>query len=230
MILAAHQPDFLPYPGLFYKIYRCDEFVFVDHVAFSTRNGISHHRNYIKTPSGKHLLTVPVKNHAGDPIRETKINYDLNWRDRHLALLTANYKRAWHFKEVLDFYERIIAEEYGSIADLNIRLTTEICRRIGLEKPFHLSSEKQFSEKKEAFVLELTKAYGGDVYYSGTGARSYLHRESFLRQGLDLVFSDYQPIAYRQKWGDFAENLSILDYLFNMGFVNPFSGEKREWK
>lgn len=226
MILAAHQPDFLPYLGLFYKIYKCDEFVFVDNVAFSTANGISHHRNYIKTPKGKHLLTVPVKNSYGDTIRDTKINYDINWRDRHLSMLTANYKRAWHFKEVLDFYEGIIAKNYTSIADLNIKLTVEICKKMGIEKPFHISSEKTFLTKKEDFVVELTKVYGGDIYYSGTGARSYLHRESFLEQGMDLVFSDYEPIVYRQKWGDFVENMSVIDYLFNMGFANPFLGER----
>lgn len=230
MILAAHQPDFLPYPGLFYKIYKCDEFVFVDNVPFSTANGISHHRNYIKTPSGKHLLTVPVKNHYGDRIRDSKINYDIEWREQHLSMLTANYKKAWYFKDVLDFYETVITEDYESIADLNIKLTTEICKRMGIERPFHICSEKEFSTKKEDFVVELTKAFGGDVYYSGTGATSYLHRESFLNQGMDLVLSDYKPIVYRQKWGDFTENLSIIDYLFNMGFKNPFVGEKVKWR
>lgn len=69
---------------------------------------------------------------------------------------------------------------------------------------------------------ELTKSYGGNVYYSGTGAMSYLHRERFLAEGMDLVFSDYKPLVYRQKWGDFVENLSVIDYHFNMGFNNPF--------
>ena len=223
LIIAAHQPDFLPYPGLFYKISKCDEFVFTDKVAFSTANGVSHHRNYIKTPTGRHLLTVPVRNSYGDSIRDTKINYDIDWRNQQLATLTANYKKALHFDKIMHFYESIIAEDYDSIAELNIRLTTEICRRLGIEKPFHVSSEREFSSKKESFVVELTKAYGGDVYYSGTGAGSYLHRESFLAQGMELVFSDYKPIVYRQKWGEFIENLSIIDYLFNMGFVNPFS-------
>lgn len=59
MKIATHQPDFLPYIGLFWKIYCCDVLVILDDVQYSKRG--MHDFNYIKTPQGKYKLKVPEK-------------------------------------------------------------------------------------------------------------------------------------------------------------------------
>ncbi|MGC9114363.1 MAG: WbqC family protein [Candidatus Micrarchaeia archaeon] len=59
MIVAVHQPNYLPWLGFFDKMRSCDVFVFLDDAAFS-KNTVEN-SNRIKTPNGELWLTVPVK-------------------------------------------------------------------------------------------------------------------------------------------------------------------------
>lgn len=48
----------------------------MDNVQFTNMNGISHHRNYIKTSQGKQWITIPVKKKSISLINEVTIDYD----------------------------------------------------------------------------------------------------------------------------------------------------------
>ena len=62
MLLTAHQPNYLPYPGFFQKIAAADEFLVVDTTQFVKRGPFGWiHRNKIRTPNGPIWLTLPVK-------------------------------------------------------------------------------------------------------------------------------------------------------------------------
>ena len=78
-VIAAHQPNFLPWLGLFYKIYKCDKFIWADDVQFSTANGINTHRNCIKTSQGKLDIRVPVHKNSTSKINEVTIDYRQDW-------------------------------------------------------------------------------------------------------------------------------------------------------
>ena len=58
MILTAHQPVYLPWPGLFHKIAISDSFISFDQVQYLPKDW--NNRNRIKTPDGPIWLTVPV--------------------------------------------------------------------------------------------------------------------------------------------------------------------------
>ena len=58
MILAGHQPEYLPYIGLFHKITLCDTFIFVNHVQFNKKSW--QNRNRTRCNTGERLLTIPV--------------------------------------------------------------------------------------------------------------------------------------------------------------------------
>lgn len=222
VVIAAHQPNFLPYLGLFYKIYKSDKFIFVDDVQFSTQNGISHHRNYIKTPQGKLLIHVPVKRTSRSRINEAVIDYQSNWISKMEKTMYLNYGKALCYEEVNDWLFGVLERKYEMLSDLNIALITEISQKMGLGSDFDLSSKYVIDGTKEELVVNLIEFFGGDIYYSGTGAAAYLHEDSFAARGMELVYSDYQPISYRQMWGESIDNLSVIDFLYNCGFVNPF--------
>lgn len=222
MVIAAHQPNYIPYLGFFYKIYKCDRFVFVDDVQFSNQNGITHHRNVIKTPNGAELISVPIKKNIDYKINQVEINYSNNWEKKNLKTLFVNYKKAPYFNEVYNWYEEIISCEYERLVDFNIELIRSICNKMGIDREFYVNSDYSTSGAKQDLVLDIMREYKGQVYYSGTGAAAYLCESKFQEFGLDLVFSDYHPVQYIQQWRNFIPNLSIIDYLFNCGFNNPF--------
>ena len=74
MIVAIHQPNYLPWLGYFYKIAKCDMFVLLDNVQYAKNSFIN--RNKIKTPQGELWLTVPVKSKGrfGQLIKEVEID------------------------------------------------------------------------------------------------------------------------------------------------------------
>lgn len=222
MIIAAHQPNYIPYIGFFYKIYKCNRFVFVDDVQFSNQNGITHHRNIIKTPNGIELIRIPIKKSMNCKINQVKIDNSSNWKKKNLRTLFVNYKKSPYFNEVYDWYENILSCEYERLVDLNMEIIRSICDKLEINPEFYINSDHSTLGAKQDLVLDIMREYKGQVYYSGIGASAYLKKSKFQEKNLSLVFSDYSPIQYMQQWGDFIPNLSIIDYLFNCGFINPF--------
>jgi hypothetical protein len=58
MIVAIHQPNFMPWLGYFYKMAKADRFVYLDSVAFS-KGGYTN-RVQVKTQAGPRWITAPV--------------------------------------------------------------------------------------------------------------------------------------------------------------------------
>ena len=220
-VIAAHQPNFLPWLGLFYKIYKCDKFIWADDVQFSTANGINTHRNCIKTSQGKLDIRVPVHKNSTSKINEVTIDYRQDWIKKMKKTLYLCYGKARHYEEVSSWFEEVLDYRYELLADLNKKIILDTCEKMGINVEHDACSNYEITGKKEEYVVNLVRFFGGDIYYSGTGA-GYLHYEAFEKQGMELVFSDYPPIVYPQLWGEFIENLSVIDYLFNCGFNNPF--------
>ena len=73
MIVAIHQPQYLPWIGYFEKMDRTDAFVLLDTVQFKKNEW--QNRNRIKTPEGWQWLTVPVLHKFPQRIDEVRI-YD----------------------------------------------------------------------------------------------------------------------------------------------------------
>ena len=53
--------------------------------------------------------------------------------------------------------------------------------------------------------------------------------EKFKREGIEVVFQSYNHPVYSQLYGDFQQNMSVIDLLFNCGeeSLKILSGEKR---
>lgn len=221
MIISIHQPDYIPYLGYFYKIYQSEIFVFLDDVQFSNDN--MHHWNRIKTPQGECRLKVPVAYSFGDKINEVRTKDELKWKERHLKTIEMNYSKAQHFKDIYPQYKEILLQHYSNLAEMNITINKLICENFRFKMKFIMSSELNINSTKEERVIDICLALGGTTYISGNGARAYQVDEHYKSKGIHLKYTDYQAFEYSQCWGEFTPSLSILDYLFNCGFVNPFS-------
>ena len=219
VIISIHQPDYIPYIGYFYKIYQSEIFVFLDDVQFSNDN--MHHWNRIKTPQGEFRLKIPVEYSFGNKINEVRTKDELKWKEKHLKTIEMNYSKAQYFHEIFPYYKELLLKEYPNLAELNIAINKSICENFGLKTKFIRSSELNINSTKEDRVIEICLALGGTTYISGNGARAYQVDENFVRKGVYLKYTDYQPFEYSQRWGEFIPNLSILDYVFNCGFNKP---------
>ena len=99
MRVGIHQPMYLPWPGLFDRIYECDVFVLLDNVPYSKNYLIN--RNKIKTVNGWMWLTVPVltKGCFGQLIKDVQINNATQWRKQHWKSIYYSYINAPYFYE-----------------------------------------------------------------------------------------------------------------------------------
>ena len=72
MIVAIHQPQYLPWLGYFDKLRRADVFCFLDNVQYKKNDW--QNRNRIKTAQGWQWLTVPVHYRYPQKISDQKLS------------------------------------------------------------------------------------------------------------------------------------------------------------
>ena len=225
MILASHQPDFMPWMGYFYKIFQSDVFVYSDNVQYSKT--ARHNYNDILTGNGVQRLTLPIHYRAKN-LNEITIAASERDTDRMLKTIRQAYSKAEYFGEVFPILESLLRPATGmDLALFNWSCINEFAERFGLldGRKFFMSSSLPLEEHGDARIIEMCLYFGADVYYSGTGAKDYHIDENYEENGIKLVYSDYQPVRYPQVKGREAINLSVIDYVMNCGFVLP-----KEWK
>ena len=217
MIVAGHQPEFIPYLGFFSKISKADLFVIVDHIQFNKK--YFQNRNKIKTREGWMWLTVPVitKGRFEQKIREVEINNSLNWQRKHWASITLNYQKAPFFKEHSGFFEEVYSKEWRLLSEFNEAFIRYILGQLELDVDVLKSSELGVTGQKTDLLIDICKKTGADTYLQGSGGRDYVEVEKFQDAGLKVVFQDFEPPTYPQQFGEFIPNLSIVDLLFNVG-------------
>ena len=216
MIVSIHQPNYIPWLGYFYKIAQSDIFVFLDDVQFSNQG--MHNFHYLKTPQGPLRLKIPVEQHMGDLILDVKTKDALNWKEKHLRSIEMNYKKSTYFNEIFADYKSVVMPEYASVSEMNMALVEFIVRKFGIQTAFVRSSELNISTTRGEKVMDICNALKAEVYYSGTGAKTYQNEAEFAERGIELKYSVFKPFEYRQLWGDFQSNVSVLDYLMNCGY------------
>jgi hypothetical protein len=219
LIVAIHQPNYIPGISYFAKIMRSDIFILLDTVQYSKRNWTN--RNRIKSARGEVMLTVPVitKNLSLQNIFEVRIDPNgMNWPKKHLKSLQHNYSRAPYSSQYLPKFEAILSCGWKSLAELNIWIIRELCAWLNLPAKVIRASDLAPTDLSSTDLLvHLTREVGGDSYLSGQGGRKYMETEKFCANKIKLNFSYFTPEPYRQQFGEFISNLSIVDLLFNEG-------------
>lgn len=216
MNVGIHQPDYIPWLGLFYKMYLSDVFIHLDDAQYS--NEAAHNFNVVKTAQGELRLKFPVEYHLGDLINTVRPKYELKWREKHLRTLEMNYSKAKFFKDTFPELKDVFMVDYPNVADLNIAINEYIAKQFGIAPKFVKSSEFALETKREEKVIDLCVAVGGTRYISGNGARVYQDPAHFADRGVELTYLDYKPIEYPQVWKEFLPCMSVLDYIFNCGY------------
>lgn len=220
MIVAAHQPNFAPYMGFFYKMHVCDIFAFSDTVQYS-RSGY-HNYNFICENGQTKKLTVPVGQHSGSLRTVILANWEHN-RKKIIKRLAQNYSKSKYYDLIFPWLEGILICDYRTLTELNIELIRSIHNLMGFSCELVLESDLGVSNEKSSTlqIADLCKKANSSVYLSGTGAVEYLNPQELANNGIQLLWSNYEPLDYGS-----VENASVIDYLFKCGAHIPQEWEK----
>ena len=217
-VLAAHQPNFLPWLGLFHKVGQADVWVLADDVQYS-RGGLTN-RNRIRTASGWQWLTVPVltRGRGRQRICDVQIQPDGAWRRKHCQALRWHYGRAPFFDAYAPALEDLYARAWTLLIDLNVALLRLLLQLLDLEVEVRFSSQLDLRSERTLRLVDMAKSCDCQVYLAGAGAsRAYLDAEAFAAAGIECRFTCFEHPVYPQCHAGFVAEMSVLDLLFNCG-------------
>lgn len=221
MIISIHQPDFLPWLGFFNKARLSDLLVIGDHVQY--RNKGYQNRNKIKTTKGAQWLTIPIIHNWGQAIKDVGINETeqngVSWDELHLRTLQVNYGKAPFYDKYIGIFEKIYRRRIKLLADNNLEFLKAVFEILGINIPIKKTSEMTLSKSKTELIVEICKTVGADSYLSGMGGAQYMEESLFEKNGLKLLFNNYEHPVYNQQFmnSGFLPNMSIIDLIFNHG-------------
>lgn len=217
MIVAIHQPNFLPWLGFFYKISKSDVFVLLDDVQYSKNSFIN--RNRIKSAKGEQWLTMPVMHSGkfGQSINEVEIPFFEKNYKKLLHTIQLNYSKSKYYTDIMQMFE--------NYHDFNVRLSefneyfiTWILQYLNINTSIYKSSEmKNIQGQSTDRLVSICKELKADKYLAGFGSNKYQENEKFISQGIETIVYDFVHPIYPQLWNNFIPNLSIIDLLMNMG-------------
>lgn len=221
MIISIHQPNYLPWTGLIHKIALSDLFVIFDDIQL-VRGKSFVIRTKIKTSGGAKWITVPVKEKSHMiPINNAKINNETNWKEEHWDKIFENYKETAFFQQYSAIFKKTILHNWEKIVDLNIRLIIQILDILSIKTEIRKSSEFNLSSSGIEKIIDLIKAVDGNEFLAGMGegTKRYVsnNEKLFDKNKINLRYQKFKSPTYKQLYGDFIPNLSVLDMIFNIG-------------
>lgn len=211
MLVAIHQPHYLPWLGYLEKMAQADLFIVLDHVQFERGN--YQNRTQIRINGAAHWLTVPVVQRSQkERIDEKLIDTRQDWDANHFETLRRAYGSA-AVAPLRSIYET----PWERLVDLDDAMLHFLRASLGIRTPLAYSSELDVGGAKSELVLNLCLAAGADALLVGLGgSRQYLDRAAFERAGVALVFQEFEHPVYAQRGaGPFIPGLSALDFLFS---------------
>lgn len=222
MIITIHQPEHLPWLGLFNKIAKADKFIILDSVQYE--KNYFQNRNRILGTNGVQWLSIPVSNkgHMDGSIATTQIASDpknAKWRDKYLQTVKMSYGKYPFFNEVFPMLEKAINTETDLFCEINMAIIRAFCDALEIHPEYVRSSELNVDGLKSSLILDICKEINTDVYIAGPSGRDYLDMKSFDDNGIRVVFNDYHhPVYPQRRTEEFVSHLSALDLFMNVGF------------
>lgn len=223
MIVAAHQPSYLPWLGYLDKLAKADVFVVMDDLQYEPQN--FQNRNRVKINNGASWLTVPLQAGAqGDRICDKKIcnggSPKEHWQRRTWLTLETHYRRAPFFALYADELREVYTRPWDTLVELNLHVLDLARRWFGITRPIVRSSSLGLTGQKTDRILDMCRKLKAHAYLSGAGGSAdYLDVEQLGRAGISVVWQRFDHPTYAQRYGElgFVQNLAFLDLLLNHG-------------
>ena len=224
MIVAAHQPHYLPWLGYLDKLAGADLFVVMDDLQYEAQNFINRQR--LKLAAGPHWLVVPLERGAQtDRICDKRIDNAgrggrHHWQHRHWQTLLVHYARTPHFARYAPALEDLYTRRWDFLLDLDLHVLDLARRWFHITRPIVRASSLSLRGHKTDRIIALCHAVGAHTYLTGKGgSASYLDTAALARAGITTVWQQFAHPTYPQRYprAGFASHLGFLDYLCNAG-------------
>ena len=218
--VVIHQPDFIPYYGFFHRLTLSDLYIVLDHVQFE-RGSINSwiHRDLLKTQSGKSWISVGTKKcNLSTPINMIELA-ETNWKVKNLNLIYQNYHKSPFYNEFFPIIRSIYEEPCSKLSDFNMKFIKTIFSLLNINTPIIFSSDLISRGSKNNLLIALLKEVRATSYLSGSGSRAYMDQNLFERNQILVNWHEFHHPIYKQQYGEFIPNLSIIDLIFNMGIT-----------
>lgn len=221
MIIAIHQPNYLPYLGFFDKMLKADHFVILDDAQFS--KGDFQNRNRINTAAGPKWLTIPVKGKFM-PIKDVVINEGhlfsgMKWSEYHLKAIKYNYLKTNFFEILFYRLEDIYKQEYEKLLEVNLALIFLLKELFKIKTPVTLSSELGIKSSATQRLIDICNYFSAETYLSGKAGPNYMELSLFEKNKINVLIQDFNHPVYKQGFNHFEKNLSSIDAFFNAGNI-----------
>lgn len=221
MIVAIHQPHFIPWLGYLHRMAQVDLFIVLDHVQFERRN--YQNRSQIRIEGEPRWLTVPVIQRSQ---RERIVDKVLDNRDsarpwgrNNFATLRHAYREAGYFGSYAADLKRIFDTPWVRLVELDYAILDLLREAFGIRTRILRSSELDVEGAKSDLILNLCRAVKAHALLAGFGgSRGYLDAEAFARHGIEIKRHQFAHPAYKQCGAaPFIPGLASVDLLFNAG-------------
>ncbi|HEX6534238.1 MAG TPA: WbqC family protein [Gemmatimonadaceae bacterium] len=219
MIVAAHQPHFLPWLGYINKVASADVFVWLDTVQY--RKNYFQNRTRIMGADGvERWLTLPVHAHLDTAIGDVTIA-DPRWRTKVERTIEQTYARAPHFAATWPALRDALRDAPDCLAGANLALFRVLLASLALDRVrlVEASTLGVDAEDPTDRLVALCRALGATRYIAGKGGRGYMRLEAFDAAGIEVVWQAFDPAraTYPRAGGAEAAGLSVVDALFHVG-------------
>ena len=156
-------------------------------------------RYYILGPNGIVALTIPAlkwRNHT--PVKDIRIDYRDNWQQLHWKSITSAYNNSPFFEFYKDDFHPLFVRKTEYLHDWNMA-ALEVISAIVDKSP----------------KIEISEVYV-DPDVDQIDLRSVVSpKKDFSHPKIDFQFDKY-PQVFSDRFS-FAENLSVIDLIFNLG-------------
>jgi hypothetical protein len=223
MLVAIHQPSYLPWLGYLDRMAKADLFIILDHVQFERRN--YQNRTQILLEGEPRWLTVPVVQLSQkERITEKRIDNSEEgsraWGPTHFKTLRYAYRKAPYFDHYAPRLQEILEARWDRLVDLDMAALEFLREAFEIRTPLRLSSQMQAEGARSELLLNLCREVSPDATFLGGlgGSRRYLDQDAFARAGIGVQWQVLEHPVYPQCGeGPFQPGLTALDILFNVG-------------
>ncbi|HXG70770.1 MAG TPA: WbqC family protein [Gemmatimonadaceae bacterium] len=222
-LVTIHQPDFMPWLGLFLKIAAADEWIVLDHVRNNPKTAAFWGRRVRMIINREpHWISVPLER-GGDvfvPIKDMRLSSAASGAFVKLRRsIRESYSRSPFFGEGYPLFEAYLDHPSPYLIDRNMFFIEHVLSALRLVRPVVRSSLMDPAGTATDLLVDLLRKRNAACYVSGRGAEGYQDDARFEAAGIRLQMREDRAFTYPQvNVPAFVPGLSVLDSVMNIGF------------